>query len=237
MVNSNKLSDKLTAIADGFRASRGTTQEYSLDEMAAMAAEPVGGDDGNNAAVALLQGDVAEITDENFPGLEALAGGLDWVTKINHSTLKRVGSFYNASATVKIQSVVAPNLTTLLGGGTFRVCKYLERFVGGNVGTVTQSCFESSTKLAFADFGGIGTISKWAFWGTALNTLVIRGDNVPALVSTDAFDGSPFAAGKAGGTVYVKGALIEQYKTATNWGALYEGGSCAFAAIEGSEYE
>lgn len=38
------LIDKLKAIADGFRASRGTTREYSLDEMAVLAAEKVGVD-------------------------------------------------------------------------------------------------------------------------------------------------------------------------------------------------
>ena len=34
------LIDKLTAIGDGFRSSRGTTQQYTLDEMAVLAAEP-----------------------------------------------------------------------------------------------------------------------------------------------------------------------------------------------------
>lgn len=33
------LTDKLTAIADGFRISRGTTQKYTLDEMAVLASE------------------------------------------------------------------------------------------------------------------------------------------------------------------------------------------------------
>ena len=37
------LIDKLTAIADGFRTSRGTTQAYTLDEMAELAAVPLGG--------------------------------------------------------------------------------------------------------------------------------------------------------------------------------------------------
>lgn len=35
--------ESIKAIADGFRASRGTEQEYSLDEMAVLAAEKVGG--------------------------------------------------------------------------------------------------------------------------------------------------------------------------------------------------
>lgn len=36
------LIEKLRAIGDGFRSSRGTEQEFTLDEMAAMASEPVG---------------------------------------------------------------------------------------------------------------------------------------------------------------------------------------------------
>lgn len=41
------LIDKLSAIGNGFRESRGTTVKYTLDEMAALAAEPVGGGGGN----------------------------------------------------------------------------------------------------------------------------------------------------------------------------------------------
>ena len=37
------ITDKLTAIADGFRSSRGTTKKYTLDEMATLAAEPING--------------------------------------------------------------------------------------------------------------------------------------------------------------------------------------------------
>lgn len=36
------LIDKLKAIADGFRTSRNTTVKYTLDQMAELAAEPVG---------------------------------------------------------------------------------------------------------------------------------------------------------------------------------------------------
>lgn len=38
------LTDKLTAIADGFRESRGTTDKLSLDEMATLASVPLGGE-------------------------------------------------------------------------------------------------------------------------------------------------------------------------------------------------
>lgn len=39
------LTDKLTAIADGFRTSRGTTEKLTLDDMAVLAGEAVGGSD------------------------------------------------------------------------------------------------------------------------------------------------------------------------------------------------
>ena len=39
------------------------------------------------------------------------------------------------------------------------------------------------------------------------------------------------------GRIYVPAALIEQYKTETNWSALYGYGNFEFTAIEGSEYQ
>lgn len=48
------LIDKLTAIADGFRASRGTTEQLSLDQMAVLAAESIGGGGGLPDNIATL---------------------------------------------------------------------------------------------------------------------------------------------------------------------------------------
>ena len=40
------LTNKLTAIAEGFRTSRGTSDKYTLEQMAVLAAEPIGGGGG-----------------------------------------------------------------------------------------------------------------------------------------------------------------------------------------------
>ena len=72
---------------------------------------------------------------------------------------------------------------------------------------------------------------------TALKTIVLRSAGLCSLVNANALTGTPFASGGTGGTVYVPSALIESYKTATNWSTLYAGGTCNFVAIEGSEYE
>ena len=56
------LTDKLTAIADGFRTSRGTEQKYTLDEMAVLAAEKVGGGLAPNERVYQVGNATAEMT-------------------------------------------------------------------------------------------------------------------------------------------------------------------------------
>ena len=70
-----------------------------------------------------------------------------------------------------------------------------------------------------------------------LTTLVLKSETVCTLSNINAFNNTPFASGKTGGTVYVPQALIESYQTATNWSTLYAAGTCNFVAIEGSEYE
>lgn len=74
-----------------------------------------------------------------------------------------------------------------------------------------------------------------------LKTLVLRRITYAfaplSLYSTNAFYGTPFAAGGTGGTVYVPQSAIERYQSETNWSSLYAAGTCNFVAIEGSEYE
>lgn len=44
--------ESIEAIADGFRTSRGTEQKYTLDEMAVLAAEKVGGGHSDYVVIA-----------------------------------------------------------------------------------------------------------------------------------------------------------------------------------------
>lgn len=61
VVDSAELDAKLTAIADGFRLSRGTTQKYTLDEMAVLASEKATSvPDGTNVTFGNVDGNPAE---------------------------------------------------------------------------------------------------------------------------------------------------------------------------------
>lgn len=88
---------------------------------------------------------------------------------------------------------------------------------------VGQQAFNNCSKLASCDFKGsssTGIVSQ-AFTGcSVLNMLVIRGSNVCKLGNTAAFNSSPFASGKAGGTLYVPSSLISSYQSASNWSTI-----------------
>jgi hypothetical protein len=98
----------------------------------------------------------------------------------------------------------------------------------------------NATKLKCVDIGITTNFARpTAFKGcTSFNTLILRGNEVSTLSNLSNFEGAgAFAAGGVGGIIYVPSALIESYKTATNWSVLYAAGRCNFVAIEGSEYE
>ena len=103
------------------------------------------------------------------------------------------------------------------------------------------NCCNGSTSLNVLDFlgGSAASIQQQVFYGcTNLETLIIRqSDGVMALQNLNAFNNTPFASGKAGGTLYVPSALISDYKAATNWSTILGYTNNNIAAIEGSQYE
>ena len=121
----------------------------------------------------------------------------------------------------------------------FYQCKSLKKIVlPGLSDTIESSGCASCSALELFDMYG-ATIGSSAFRNCSnLKTLIIRRtDKTVSLTATSCFSSTPFASNGSGGTVYVPSALIGAYQTASNWSALYEGGKCAFVAIEGSQYE
>ena len=104
--------------------------------------------------------------------------------------------------------------------------------------TLSSYALYNCKSLTSVDLSSATSIGGSAFYNSSnFNLLVLRSPVLCTLSATSAFNGTPFAAGKAGGTIYVPQALIESYQTATNWSTLYAAGTCNFVAIEGSEYE
>lgn len=139
-----------------------------------------------------------------------------------------------------IKEVVVPHNVTKLRRGSFYDCGQLEKITfHDGVTAVDSACFFGCSKLLEVAFpAGVQTIGSQTFftcsvlqkvdcWLIALigssnfqycyklGTLIIRSGNVCALASTSAFSNTPIGDGR--GYIYVPRALVDSYKSATNW--------------------
>ena len=97
-----------------------------------------------------------------------------------------------------------PATAVAMGGNTFRGC----------------------SKLTSVDLGNLSQIKANEFYNaTAMNILVLRRTSVTTLANVSAFTGTPFASGKAGGTLYVPESLLSSYQSASNWSTILNYGS------------
>lgn len=124
------------------------------------------------------------------------------------------------------------------GTSMFASCSNLTSVNMRQVDRIAQNMFNNCTSLALLEFNQITHILAQAFKGaSSLATLIIRSSAVPSLANINAFENTPFASGKAGGTLYVPSALISSYQSATNWSTILGYANNSIQAIEGSIYE
>lgn len=106
-------------------------------------------------------------------------------------------------------------------------------------------CFRSP-KLKGVDLAVNKFVSNYFASCSSLTTIVIRySSGVVTLDNINAFNGSRFASGAAGGTIYIPKALYDHlgdgtsldYKAAPNWSTIDGYGTITWACIEGSYYE
>lgn len=145
----------------------------------------------------------------------------------------------NAFRGTAFTSIVITNSAELLkNSASFSYTSYLQeaRFPN-NSGVVGQMCFYSDRNLSVVDVGFSSTINANAFNGCPIADLVIRSASVCSLANVNAFNGSSFASGGAGGKIYVPSSLISSYQSAQNWSTIHGYGTITWTAIEGSAYE
>ena len=155
-------------------------------------------------------------------------------------------SYYSVSGYIfsRCTSLTAVNAPNLQIGGTytFQNCTALN-------GLVLPSLKEAPSNmcvgagLQYADFGNSGmTTDQWlriqAFNSCSnLTVLVLRAPFVARLENISAFQSTPFASGKTGGTLYVPSSLVSSYQSATNWSTILSYTNNQILPIEGSYYE
>ena len=123
----------------------------------------------------------------------------------------------------------------------FQNCTALKTVVFGGTATsnFNSNAFNGCKNLEACDFSGGNRLYTNEFLNaSSLETLILRKTSaIVTLNNINALNGTPFASGKSGGTLYVPQALISSYQSATNWSTILGYANNSIQAIEGSQYE
>lgn len=85
-----------------------------------------------------------------------------------------------------------------------------------------SQCFGNISALSALDLPDtLLSIPATAFANSSnLATIILRASSVVTLANISAFNNTPFASGKAGGTLYVPQSLVTEYTLASNWSTI-----------------
>lgn len=245
----------LVAVADAIRTKGGTSDALTFPDgfVEAVVAIQAGGGGGDSVLPSILNKSVVEFRDDNITAMytSRLFENCTSLTTVIMPNLESIhannqkSSVYTFNGCIKLKTVDFSSLKQL-SMAFFTSCSALEKIVLPSLHTFSNNNnFQGCTSLTCVDLArksikeGNKNFSQKQFLNcTNLKTLILRAeDSIWILGNLNNFDNTPFASGGTGGTVYVPSALIDQYKTATNWVTLYDAGSLNFVAIEGSGYE
>lgn len=132
--------------------------------------------------------------------------------------------------------------------GSFRGCTSLPAIAFPSATRVEADALRSCTALTAVDFGKTvnfagGDVTRG---DSNLTTIILRGTTRSTITAANVFaNGTPFASGGVGGTIYIPESLYDHlgdgtaldYKAATNWSTIDGYGTITWAQIEGSIYE
>lgn len=152
------------------------------------------------------------------------------ITEFNDNVIKSIRS----SAFSRCYSLITvdlPAITTKLGGYTFRDAESLLNLNIPNVTEISNYEFLGCKKLSVLDCPKVTVIGIASFQDSAIETLILRSEEVCTLKNINSFNSTPILAKT--GYIYVPRILIDSYKTATNWSTLAD----QFRAIEDYTFE
>ena len=111
-----------------------------------------------------------------------------------------------------------------VGRSAFSGCSQLTSVNLPLATSVDGYAFQSCTKLTSIDLPLATSVGSYTFNGCSqLTYVILRAETVCTLNNTNAFKNTPFASGKAGGTLLVPRALVTKYPNATNWSSIFSG--------------
>ena len=127
-----------------------------------------------------------------------------------HITYDEVGAYLTHQLLDRsISGAYENNNVTAIGEFAFHRAEKITSVRFPNVITVGQQAFEGCIELVSADFGSLNSITQHAFISCPKLSIIIRTDTVCTLGNATAVQSVV--------NIYVPAALVNSYKTATNW--------------------
>lgn len=211
---SKKLYEEsdVQAIADAIRAKNGSTDKYTIAEMAQAVTDIPSGGGGDidgfvDGTVTSIESDatkVAQYACYKFASLVSVS--------LPNATSIGTSAFNSCTA---LTSAYIPNATTI-NMYAFQKCSELTSISIPNATSILNSAFQECSKLSFADCGNSKSLAPAAFSKcSSLNALILRYTKVCTLSAVNALSGTPIEDGT--GCVYVPDDLVDSYKAANNW--------------------
>lgn len=247
LVDSSQLDTDLTSVANAIRTKGGTSAQLAFPSgfVSAVQAIPTGTTPTGTKQISITANGTTTEDVTNYASAEITVNvPVGWTTLAiaqNQAPSGRIA--FNNAITITIGAFTRKPITSLFAPNAkvdntaFANCTSLKTAVFNDLKSTNN--FQGCSALEAVDFKS--AILGGAFSScTKLATLVIRATSLASLNNVNAFTGTPFASGKAGGTLYVPSALISSYQSASNWSTILGYGSGAqnsIQAIEGSIYE
>lgn len=218
LVDGDYLAESLGKISQSIQAKSHIYGIINFDDFAArISALP------DDALSKLLHGTLTEYVNGTPTAIPAdLFKGQDKLRKIDMDSVKSVGNnaFRECSALAEVN---LPALETL-NSAAFIYCTALAevKFPAALSSGVTANALRYCSALKKVDFGAIdaakGLIGYCLADDPALEALVIRNTDAPPKLTATAFKNTPIKTGT--GYIYVPAAMVDAYKSATNWSAF-----------------
>ena len=253
LVDSTQLDTDLSSVADAIRVKGGTSGQLAFPGgfVSAVQAIPTGTTPTGTKQISITANgttteDVtdyasAEIT-VNVPSAGDYVAA-DWLDVqkpsgniISDFVPPRYGPYQVLRGRSNIQTLFLTEAIQI--GDSMLAYANVRTIVGPKITTAWSTAMGFNTNLQKVDVQGCFANSGYIMRGdTNLKIIILRSTTINNLLNINSFNDTPFASGKAGGTLYVPQDLIASYQAATNWSTILGYPNNQILPIEGSIYE
>ena len=207
LVDSTQLDADLTSVANAIRTKGGTSAQMAFPAGFVDAIDAIETGGGGGDMEAFMKRTIEDYEDDYPNGIPGryINGAFPNLKRIFLSEY----TWFSGSPYYQFAVTGRSDLTIVLP-------KVLKTSMNGCNGCTSLKAFDI---LLAADSNNI---QQQLWYGCSnFDTLIIRTTSgVAELGNINAFANTPFASGKAGGTLYVPSALISSYQSATNWSTI-----------------